>query len=632
MIPRAVFTTLLGLVLALPLAAIEARAQAPATAELHVVVLATVPTMAERPAAPIPAALRNHSLYWRVLKSGDAVAYELCLGFFETRNDAERAREQLAAGFREARVIQVNPQERENLQKAARNPAAAPSSTVATRSLLQQADAAYSAGERELAKSLYQSVLVSDPDNSRAVFQLARLSPAGSAETVALLKRYVRLEPQDPWGYMALGDAQAKAGAVDEAIRQYGLARRRAPAESDVYAGMGRILRDAGRTDDLVAIYEEWVSQQPKKAEAWTELGRARQRAKRYAEAADAYAESLSLKEDARTRELLKGALAETAFSLRPFFGLSHDSDENRIKRWGLEGEWQLTERSRWGLHAERAEVWDPFSSGTVDGFALFAKWQPLSLLKLDGLAGVARLASDQPDQKATSRPLTGLRLRWARPAEGPAVELRAAQNPLIATPGLVAQPVELAEIKGSVDLPLSGPFRARARGQSGVLDAATDVNHRSGYQLGPVYRWRPAAEVGVFYSRLGYEHATAAGYFAPQRAETVEIGTYIEYEGLAPLTFALDAGAGQQRVQKQGEDIRDWIATYRLWGLVSWALKPGVSLELEVEHYDSPVAGNAVAPTANWSYNAATLSLRFGVRPQSTSSFLAERAAMPAR
>jgi hypothetical protein len=43
-------------------------------------------------------------------------------------------------------------------------------------------------------------------------------------------------------------------------------------------------------------------------------------------------------------------------------------------------------------------------------------------------------------------------------------------------------------------------------------------------------------------------------------------------------------------------------------------------------------VAGNAVAPTANWSYNAATLSLRFGVRPQSTSSFLAERATMPAR
>ncbi len=206
-------------------------------------------------------------------------------------------------------------------------------------------------------------------------------------------------------------------------------------------------------------------------------------------------------------------------------------------------------------------------------------------------------------------------------------MELRFAQNPLIATPGLVAQPVELEEIKASLDLPWSGPFRARARAQSGVLSAATDANHRSGYQFGPVYRWQPSAEVGVFYNELGYEHATAAGYFAPRRAQTIELGTYIEYEGLAPFTFALDAGAGRQRVEKQGEAIRGWIATSRLWGLISWALKPGVSLDLEVERYDSPVAGDAVTPTSDWRFNSAMLSLRFGVRPQTARSFLAERA-----
>ena len=90
LIPRTVLPTLVGLALALPLAAIEARAQAPAAAELHVVVLATVPTMAERPTTPVPAAFRGSSLYWRVLKSGNTVSYQLCLGFFEARNDAER--------------------------------------------------------------------------------------------------------------------------------------------------------------------------------------------------------------------------------------------------------------------------------------------------------------------------------------------------------------------------------------------------------------------------------------------------------------------------------------------------------------------------------------------------------------
>jgi tetratricopeptide (TPR) repeat protein len=498
---------------------------------------------------------------------------------------------------------------------------------AAGQTLLQRADAAYSSGERELAQSLYRAVLASDPDNSRAVFQLARLSPPGSAEAVALLRRYVTLEPKDPWGNMALGDSLAGAGKIDEAITQYRLVRRKAPAEPDVYTGLGRILRGAGRTDDLVENFEEWTLRQPKNAQAWSELGRARQRAKRQVEAADAYAASLALKDDEPTRELLESALAESAFSLRPYFGLSNDSDQNRIKRWGLDAEQQLSERSRWGLHAERDEVWDPLASGRVDSLALFAKWQPLSQLKLDALGGAARLVADQTNH---TRPIAALRLRWNRPADGPAVELRATQNPLLATPGLVAQPVELAEIKAGLDLPLNGPIRARARGQSGVLDSTIDVNRRAGYQIGPVYRWRPAAEVGVFYSQLGYDHATAAGYFAPERAETIELGTYIEYEDWYPLTFAVDAGAGQQRVQKFGEDIRDWIATYRLWGMVSWALKPGVSLDLEVEHYDSPIAGNAVATTANWRYNAALLSLRFGVRPQSTRSFLSERAPEP--
>src|SRR5262245_25401938 len=155
--------------------------------------------------------------------------------------------------------------------------------TAAQAQNLQRADAAYDAGNRELAQSLYRAVLASDPDNSRALFRLSQLLPAGSAESIALLGRYVKLEPQDAWGYMALGDALGRAGEVDEAVEQYRLARRIAPAETDVYTGLGRILRDAGRTDELVANYERWAGAQPGNADAWLELGRARQRAKRHA-------------------------------------------------------------------------------------------------------------------------------------------------------------------------------------------------------------------------------------------------------------------------------------------------------------------------------------------------------------
>jgi len=492
--------------------------------------------------------------------------------------------------------------------------------------LLKRADAAFEAGEGVRAQRLYRAVLVYDPNNSRAVYQLAQLEPKGSPAAIALLRRYLAYQPNDPWGRMALGDALAKSGAVDSAIEQYHRARRQAPNESDVYLGLGRILRNAGRKDELIANYEEWVVQQPKNAEAWLELGRARQKAQRYSEAADAYAQSLSLKHDDRTFGLLESALLEATVYLRPYVARSVDSDDNTITRWGLEGDWQFTERSRLGLHVEQANIADPFTSGTAAELAFIGRWQPRSLLGLDGVVGMTRLQANAAGQDATNHPLVRLRMRWSSPDAGPAMEVRFTENPLIATPGLVAQPVELTEVKAIVEAPLSGLLRARVGALSGRLDSDTDVNHRSGYQFGPFYRWQPAAVFGVFYSELEYAQATTAGYFAPQRVQTIELGTSIEYEPQWPVMFALDAGIGQQRVAQQGQEIGDWTRVLRFWGLMSWTIKPDMRLNLELEHSDSLVAGTAVTPTSSWSSNSVILSLRFGIRSQSARSFLTER------
>ena len=126
--PRAALAALAALALALP-AGREALAQA-AVPQVYVVALVTVKNVADRPKTPIPPALRGNTLYWRVLRSGSAVSYQLCMGFFGTSRDAESARQQLAAGFREARVIQVATQERDNFEKASRAKSAAPVPTA----------------------------------------------------------------------------------------------------------------------------------------------------------------------------------------------------------------------------------------------------------------------------------------------------------------------------------------------------------------------------------------------------------------------------------------------------------------------------------------------------------------------
>ena len=117
------FIGIVALVLALS-PAIDARAQ-PRAEQIYVVVLMTAATTAA-PAVRLPDALRGNSLFWRRLKSADAVSYQLCLGFFDTPSDAARARQQLAASFGQARVLSVNPVERENLLKAQQGARPAP--------------------------------------------------------------------------------------------------------------------------------------------------------------------------------------------------------------------------------------------------------------------------------------------------------------------------------------------------------------------------------------------------------------------------------------------------------------------------------------------------------------------------
>jgi hypothetical protein len=112
-----VFVGFVALAFMLSFPAIDARAQSPA-ADLYVVVLTTVANTAQRPATPLPEGLRDKSVYWRRVKLGDAVSYQLALGFFVARSDAERAQQQLAARFREARVYSVSLAERENVLKA----------------------------------------------------------------------------------------------------------------------------------------------------------------------------------------------------------------------------------------------------------------------------------------------------------------------------------------------------------------------------------------------------------------------------------------------------------------------------------------------------------------------------------
>ncbi len=106
--------------------------------------------------------------------------------------------------------------------------------------LLVRADSAWEARAESVAAREYAAVLAEDPENSHATYRLAQLTRDDPA-ALRLFQRYVELEPEDPWGYMAVAEALARAGRYGDALRSYDAALRLAPGEPEAVAGRAKV-------------------------------------------------------------------------------------------------------------------------------------------------------------------------------------------------------------------------------------------------------------------------------------------------------------------------------------------------------------------------------------------------------
>lgn len=491
---------------------------------------------------------------------------------------------------------------------------AASGASVEARQHLARGDSALRAGDRELARREYRAALDLDSGNSRAAYQLAGLLPAGSAEAVELYELYVALEPQDAWGFIALGDALSLAGLDALALEAYDSALALEPGEPDVLRGRAHVLDRAGHTDGAVAAYEAWLAVEPGSAAGWRRLGRARERAGRWREAVRAYQHALTLEDDDATVERLRWARARAAPAVAPTFGGSLDSEENQVTRAGLRADVPVGLRLRLGVELARTHAVDGGVGATGDGGAVTAQWRPRGALAVEGALGVARVTGQAPDGGAappTALAVLRLRARWRAPADGPAAELRLSRAPVAASPALLARPVVAEDARAVVETAVWRRLRVRGVGRLANLDEGDGRNRRSGMGGALVARVAPTAEISGQYHRLGYANPSPAGYFAFQRAEVLELGTYTEYYGAWPFVVAVDAAAGAQRVTHHLAEPGTWTRALRLWALVSWNPAPPYELGLELEAYESPIAHDGVAPGAGWRYASASLSVR---------------------
>lgn len=194
--------------------------------------------------------------------------------------------------------------------------------------LLARADSAWAAKAENVAAREYAAVLAADPENSHATYRLAQLTRDDPAAALRLFQRYVELEPEDPWGYMAVAEALANAGRYREALQSYDAALRLAPGEPEAVAGRAKVF---------------------------------------------------------------PGARA-AAPAITPLVSGSRDSDGNTTFRVGGSAELAAQGPLRLGVEASHDRVTDGVSTTGLDQLALHAAWRPGRLASLEGALGGTRL------------------------------------------------------------------------------------------------------------------------------------------------------------------------------------------------------------------------------------------------
>ncbi len=131
---------------------------------------------------------------------------------------------------------------------------------------LARAESAYRAGSYPLAADLYEWVVTHDsPPPSIALFRLATLRSWDNHldEAVGLYRQYVREEPADAEGNLALARTLAWGGHYDSAIAIYDSLITAHKRLRDATVDRAQTLAWAGRTKESLDAYRGWLSENP---------------------------------------------------------------------------------------------------------------------------------------------------------------------------------------------------------------------------------------------------------------------------------------------------------------------------------------------------------------------------------
>jgi hypothetical protein len=441
----------------------------------------------------------------------------------------------------------------------------------------------------------------------------------------------------------------------------------RAAVERDATLARVRVLQRAGRLDSADAVLSAWTASHPADGEAWRTLGALRRRVGRERAAVEALARAQQVAPDARTARQLAAVQATAAPRVSTSARGSRDSDANTVAGATVAVDALAGDRVRVGLGVATRRTAYLGAAGRVGEATGKVTWRPRATLTLTGEVGAARLGAGpssadttlvitpaptssgnngrgngngrgqgsstttsappvttplvvvHPGAASTTQPVARARARW-RAGDGSAlVDARLARAPLDATPALLANRVTRTDASLTAERRVVGPLRVRAIGQAaryeeGRAAAAEGTNARTTVGGGPFVE-AGGVQLGLVALTSRWRRATTAGYFAPKRVDLGELALYAERElGARPVTIAVDAGAGAQRLTQHDGTVDRWSPAGRLWTQVAVPVG-AASLTTELDLYQSQIAGDVATAAGNWRYAALSVGVRVPLR-----------------
>jgi tetratricopeptide (TPR) repeat protein len=487
-----------------------------------------------------------------------------------------------------------------------------PSTSVS--SVLARADAEWARRDLVAAERDYAAVLAQDPSNSRALYRLAHLGTRSARERANLLERYVALEPDDAWGYLALAQAQADgdAAARRRAPETAAEAIARAPRERDIVLGRPRLLARLGRDEAAAEAFESWLRVHPRDIEAWQELAEVRQRAGRLRSATVAFqqAAALSPRDETLERQLSRLQRQTAATIELGLAGIGETDVATLGGRVGLDVHAGDTGRFAVTYQQRRMDSFGETARARRVGAQLSLR--PRSDVRVSVLGGLTWTMPPVPNAAAQRHVDLGVRLRRAGRVDGVSWDVRGEHGPVDVNPEVIRADLERTQGGVAIDAPVSGVLRMRGTVRLAALRTDAQTNLRTAFGGGPAIRLAPGVHAGAQWAQVRYREPAVSGYFAPRLIEQLE-GVLDVDRDFDAVSIGLDAGVGWHRFERHGASMGPWAPAARVWSYIAWSLQPGTQLLIESEAYSTGIAEfvPVSASDGRWRYLSVTASLR---------------------